>query len=102
MGIETFSCIVRYWHDPQTNSTCMSVVRVDTGEEVRVKENSFLLRVSRDGDAQIERCLIRHLPSGHETYVQSGLNLRAFVKEHLLIDDASQSTPPGTGEVQPT
>jgi len=70
-------------------------VRVDTSEEVRLTDGSFLLRISRDGETSVERCLIRHISSGREAYIQSGPNLRAFVKACLLNNDESAPDAPG-------
>ena len=84
MGSESISVIVQYWHDLLTNTTQLRAVRVDTNEEVHLSDGSFLLRISRDKDTSIERCLIRHIASGREAYVQGGPGLRAFVKDCLL------------------
>ena len=90
MSSETFSVIVWFWHDQLTNATQLKVVRVDTSEEVRLTDGSFLLRISRDGETSVERCLIRHISSGREAYIQSGPNLRAFVKDCLLQNSGSE------------
>ncbi len=95
MSSETFSVIVWFWHDQLTNATQLKVVRVDTSEEVRLTDGSFLLRISRDGETSVERCLIRHISSGREAYIQSGPNLRAFVKACLLNNDESAPDAPG-------
>ncbi len=91
MSSETFSVIVWFWHDQLTNATQLKVVRVDTSEEVRLTDGSFLLRISRDGETSVERCLIRHISSGREAYIQSGPNLRAFVKDCLLQSGGSEA-----------
>lgn len=91
MSSEMFSVIVWLWHDLLTNTTQLKVVRVDTSEEVHLSDGSFLLRISRDKDAPVERCLIRHLPSGREAYVQGGQSLRAFVKACLLSNGESDT-----------
>jgi len=96
MSSEPLSILVWCWHNPQTDTTQLRVLDVDTAEEVRLKESSFLLRLSRDEGSSIERCLIRHIASGREAYVQSGLGLRAFVKACLLNDDAPEPTNPDT------
>ena len=96
-----FSILVWCWHNLQTDTTQLRVVLVDTGEEVRLKESSFLLRMSRDEGSPVERCLIRHIASGREAYVQSGLGLRAFVKACLLNNDAPEPTNPDTQAEQP-
>ncbi len=84
MSSETFSVIVWFWHDQLTDATHLKVVRVDTSEEVHLSDGSFLLRLSRDEHASVERCLLRHVASGREAYVQGGSNLRGFIKACLL------------------
>jgi hypothetical protein len=89
---DTFSIIVWFWHDLLTNTTQLKVVRVDTSEEVQLSDGSFLLRISRDKDTAVERCLIRHMLSGREAYVQGGSNLRAFIKDCFLSNGESDTT----------
>jgi hypothetical protein len=86
MAKSVFSIIVKCWHDPQTDATRLQVVRTDTAEEVHLDNSSFLLRMSVDESALVERCLIRHIASGHEVYVQSGPGLQTFIKSCLLAD----------------
>ncbi len=95
MNSDVFSVIVRCWYDPQTDATSLQVVRVDTGEEVRLSDTSFLLRISLGERGSVLRCFIRHLASGREAYVQGGLGLRAFVKACLLKDGEPESEEPG-------
>jgi len=94
MSSETFSVIVWLWHDQLTNAAQLKVVRVDTSEEVHLSDGSFLLRISRDGNAMVERCLMRHIASGREAYVQGGSNLRAFVRACLVNNGGTE--PPAT------
>jgi hypothetical protein len=96
MSSETFSILVWCWQDQQTGVTQLRVKRVDTGEDVHLKEGSFLLRISKDEDSAIERCLIRHIASGQEAFVQSGPQLRAFVKACLLDDRPPTPTNPNS------
>ncbi len=96
MSHETFSILVWCWHDPQTYTTQLRIMHTGTAEEVRLKKGSFLLRISRDEESSVERCLIRHLASGREAYVQGGPNLRAFVKTCLLNGNESKSSAPDT------
>lgn len=63
-----------------------------TAQDVQLREGSFLLRISTDEQAGIERCLIRHIASGRETYVQGSLSLREFVKLCLLDDNPPTPT----------
>ncbi|SRR6266571_1159672 len=96
MSGETFSAILWCWHNLQTDAFQLRVVRVDTGEEVHLKDGSFLLRISMDADVPVLRCFVRHIASGREVYVQSGLRLREFVKACLLNSDEPDSSGPGT------
>ncbi len=84
MSSETFSVIVWFWHDQLTDATQLKVVRVDTSEEVHLSDGSFLLRLSQDEKALVERCFLRHIASGREAYVQGGSNLRGFVRACLV------------------
>jgi hypothetical protein len=86
MAKSVFSIIVKCRHDPQMDGTRLQVVRTDTAEEVRLDSSSFLVRISVDETALVERCLIRHIASGHEVYVQSGPGLQTFIKTCLLAD----------------
>ena len=97
MSTEITSFILQCWYEQNTNR--LKVVRVDTGEEVALSKSSFLLRLIVDDSTAIERCLIRHLKSGREVYIQSGSSLQAFIKSCLLTDD---TPPPGSrvGEAQ--
>lgn len=96
MGSEPLSLIVRYWHDLLSDTTQLKVVRVDTNEEVRLSDGSFLLRITRDEHTSVERCFIRHIASGREAYVQGGPNMRAFIKACLL--PGGESGTAGTTE----
>jgi hypothetical protein len=84
MAKSVFSIIVKYRHDPQTNLSRLQLVRTDTGKEIYPDNGSFLLRITVDEVTQVERCLIRHIASGREVYVQSGPGLQAFIKSCLL------------------
>ena len=86
---EALSIIVQFWHDAQKNITQLRVVNVSTAEEVPLSDSSFLLRFWIE-DETVERCLIRHLSSGREAYVQSGSGLQAFIKACLLNDKGEQ------------
>lgn len=84
MAKSVFSIIVKCWYDVQGEATRLQVVRTDTAEEVPLGNGSFLVRVSVDEATQVERCLIRHITSGREVYVQSGSSLSAFITSCLL------------------
>ena len=86
MNRESVSLIVRCQYDAQTGATRLQVVDVDTAKEMQLRDCSFLLRFSVDEGASVERCLIRHLNSGRQAYVQSGKGLQAFIKSCLLDD----------------
>jgi hypothetical protein len=84
MGNEEFSIIIWCWHDPQTDLTQIRLVCVDSGEEVPLKDGTFLVRILTGAKTSVVRCFIRHIESGREVYVQGGPKLRAFVKDCLL------------------
>lgn len=96
MSTNVTSFILQCWHEHDTNR--LKVVRVDTGEEVALSRSSFLVRLFVDDTTAIERCLIRHLMSGREVYIQSGSSLQAFIKSCLLNDDTPPPNP-SAGEV---
>ena len=100
MSSETLSVIVSYWYDDLTRATRLKVVRVDTSEEVQLSDGSFLLRISRDENASVERCYIRHIASGREAYVQGGPHLRTFVNACILQSPGSAS--PGSEKPEET
>lgn len=78
-------------HDPVAGGVQVRITRTDTAEDVRLRDGSFLLRITTDEKSSVQRCLIRHLASGREVYVQSGPKLRAFIKACLLINDGEGS-----------
>ena len=88
MAKSVFSIIVKCWYDSPDNAPRFQVMRTDTAEEVSLESAnlSFLIRLSVDEAAQVERCLIQHIASGREVYVQSGPGLRAFITSCLLPD----------------
>ncbi len=99
MSGEILSVIVWCWHDPQTDTTYLRVVRTDIAEEVHLNDGAFLLRIPIDEHAQVRRYFIRHLTSGREVYIQSGPKLRAFVTDCLLkSDDTTPASPDSSGE----
>ncbi len=87
MENEELSIIVWCSFDLQTNTTQLRVVNVATGEEMRLNDGTFLLRISIDAKASVTRCFIRHLVSGREAYLQSGSGLRSFIKACLVTDN---------------
>lgn len=89
---EIYALLVRCWHDAQTNATQLQVIQADTGKEIQLNNGTFLFRVSVDSDPSTFRCLIRHLESGREAYIQSGQAMQAFI-EHCLL---AKTTTPGT------
>ena len=50
----------------------------------------FLIRLSADTGKAVERCLIRHIASGREVYVQSGAGLSRFIRECLQPDGPAE------------
>ncbi len=93
LSSETFSILVRYWHDGQTDATLLRVVRTDTGEEIRLDDGSLLLRVITQPDSPKARYLVRHVKTGREVYLQSGLYLQNFVLDCLLVKDTPPDSP---------
>ena len=93
MSSETFSILVRYWHDGQSDTTLLRVVRTDTGEEIRLADGSLLIRVITQPGSPIARYLVRHVKSGREVYLQSGLHLQNFVLDCLLEQDVPPDSP---------
>ncbi|MBO0779039.1 MAG: hypothetical protein J2P37_09460 [Ktedonobacteraceae bacterium] len=87
------------WRDPQSSAIQVRAVDVATAKEVPLKEGAFLLRVSTTTNRSAVRCLIRHIASGREAYVQGGSRLRAFVKTCLL---ANSMTPTSDDNGPPT
>ena len=94
MDIEEISIIIWCWHDLQTDTSKLRVVSVNTGEAVHLNDGSFLLRISVDRHASLLRCYIRHITSGSEAYVQSGIGLQAFIKACLLNDKGERTSSP--------
>ena len=86
----TLSLILRCRYDPQADAVQVQIEQVDSGEVVQVYDGSFLVRCSTNGRSSIQRCLIRHVASGREAYMQVGPGLRDFIKSCLL--DSSQSS----------
>ena len=84
MSRPALSLIISCEYDLQSDTTQVRIVRVDTGKNVRLHDGAFLLRYSLNGRAPAQRCLIRHIASGQEAYVQVGSGLRDFIKDCLL------------------
>lgn len=98
MEDETSSYLVWCWRDPQSDSTRVRVVRVDTGEVVPLADGNFLLRVFAGKEKSGVRCFVRHIASNQSIYLQSGSALRDFVRDHVLESDefppAAHGKPP--------
>lgn len=91
MGEDALAVVLWCGHDPVIGGVQVRITRIDTAEDVRLRDGSFLLHITTDEKSSVQRCLIRHLASGREVYVQSGLKLRAFIKACLLINDGEGS-----------
>lgn len=92
------SFIVQYQQEVWADEIQSQIVRLDTSEYIHLRNGSILLRVFidfMDENPTIVRCLVRHLNSGREVYVQGGPKLLAFVKDCLLTDRES----PGHGDM---
>ena len=101
MSSEVFSIILWCWHDLRTDAVQLRMVGSDTAEEVHLEDGAFLLRISQDEYERepVYRCLIRHLASGREAYLQGGPNLRAFVRACLVNGgDTEQNAPETPGK----
>jgi hypothetical protein len=85
-GADGLSVIVHCWRDTTTGSTQLRVERIDRQEEIRLNDGTFLVRVAIDRGRLMERCFIRHIPSGREAYVQGGPGLSGFIRDSLLGD----------------
>jgi len=57
---------------------------------VELESSLFLVRLSVDTGTSVERCMIRHIASGREVYVQSGAGLSRFLRECLQSDDPAE------------
>jgi len=86
MATEIISLIVRCQLNQLNQTLDLQVERVDTGEQIHLHEGVFLLRVFSDDTATHTRCLIRHLASGREAFVQGGPHLNDFIQKVLLVD----------------
>src|SRR5438874_6832774 len=93
----SFSILVWSRPDLENETTQLRVVRVDTGQALNFSESSFLLRIWLEENGTALRCLIRHIASGREAYIQSGPNLQDFVKACLLPDSNPDPATPGSG-----
>jgi hypothetical protein len=85
-----FSLLLHVWRDTQKDTFQTQMIRIDTAEAVQLKDGNFLLRVTINENKGTLRCLIRHLASGREVYIQSGPKLFAFVQDCLLDTDGKQ------------
>ena len=93
---DMLSILVWCKRDNQTNTVRLQIVDVVTASEIYFKEASFLLRITRDTDTGIDRCLIRHIASGREAYVQGGPRLDEFVAACLVDEETSHPADRGT------
>jgi hypothetical protein len=84
MKNQAISFLVRCQYDAKADSAQLQIVRVDTAEKVRLRNGYFLLRISIDDTTLLVRCLVRHIPSGREVYLQSGSKIHDFLKACLL------------------
>src|SRR5258708_5393339 len=94
MSDNPLAIILWCWHDARSDALQTRLVRSDTAEEVSSKDGVFLLRCWSDQGGRVERCLIRHLASNREAYIQGGPKLRDFVKACL---QSSEAPPPPSG-----
>lgn len=92
MARENFAFQVRCWRSAPTEHTMMQVIDVATGQEVPFEGGNFILQVVLDNEPANMRCKVRHLESGQEIFLQSGLLLPDFIKA-CLLSKPSQSQP---------
>ncbi len=85
MQSEPISLTMQLWRDPGCNSFCVKVTAIETAEEVSLKEGIFLLRFAFDEERKLQRCYIRHVSSGRETYLHGNAKLLEFIRECLLV-----------------
>lgn len=76
--------MVRVWGAQPDGTSYIHVLPVEGGSEVRLSATTFLLRVTTGGRPPVERCVIRHLASGREAFVQGGAGLSAFIRACVL------------------
>jgi hypothetical protein len=67
---------------------------------VELENSLLLLRLSADTGKAVERCMIRHIASGREVYVQSGAGLSRFIRECLQPEGPAERH--GDGQVWTT
>jgi predicted transcriptional regulator len=91
MSNAPFSIILHYRRPLPSHPVELQIVRVDTAEEIILNDADFLLLYWKESN-MLERCRIRHLMSGREISLQSGLGLYEFVRSCLL--DASDKESP--------
>lgn len=91
MTKHALSLILKCWHDPQTDQVCLQALRTDTNEKLPLFEGSFLLRLMEDEAMPGQRCLLKHIASGREIYLQSGPGLSAFFTSCLFPEPEQQN-----------
>src|SRR6187401_1328759 len=57
---------------------------------VELESSLFLVRLSVDTGTSVERCMIRHIATGREVYVQSGAGLSRFLSECFQSDGPAE------------
>jgi hypothetical protein len=90
MSDESWSFAVQLWPDPGTGVTSIQVVRVDEAKVLHLSSSSYVVRIMIDQEHGITRCLMRHVGSGCEAYLQGGSGLKAFVEDCLLEQPLSK------------
>jgi hypothetical protein len=84
MSEKTLSLLMSCHADFDTSTLHLQLVDVATGIRVEYRDGSFLLHISVDADTAIVRCLVRHVASGDEAHIQSGMNILAFIRAHII------------------
>jgi hypothetical protein len=84
MSSESGSFVVQVWRDRGTGVNSIQVVQVDEAKVLHLSSSSYVVRVMIDREHSVIRCLMRHVGSGREAYLQGGPGLQAFVEDCLL------------------
>jgi len=85
--MESITVIVDIWSDSADRGIRLRVLDVDQAREIPLNDARFLVRITLDDRRRMHRCLIRHLASGREAFLQGGSGLSAFVRACLLQND---------------
>lgn len=94
MSSAGWSFIVHLSPDRQGSTIQIWIVQVEEATPVHLNRASFMIRAAVDAERTITRCLVRHLSSGREAYLQTGSALPAFLGAYLVPAARSSAFPP--------